>query len=146
MIPYQIISPVAARCSVVALLLFAALLTASCAPDAAEKSPDIQITLEPASVQANDHITVRLADGDGQPITGAAVSIEGNMNHAGMVPVIVDAVQDDADGATDGAYRVPFEFSMMGDWILTVSVTGPDGASYQEDIDVAVDEESITVK
>jgi hypothetical protein len=36
-------------------------------------------------------VTVDLRDAGGQPISGARVEIEGNMNHAGMVPVFATA-------------------------------------------------------
>jgi hypothetical protein len=142
----QITRPVYTRFTIIALLLIIGLLSAGCASNTAEKSSEIQITLGPASIQSNDQIVVRVTDADGQPFTGATVSIEGNMNHAGMVPVITDPVQDDADGTADGVYQIPFEFTMLGDWILTVSVTGPDGTSYQEEIDATVTEDSITIK
>jgi hypothetical protein len=85
-------------------------------------------------------LSVRLTDGDGQPVTDAQVSLEGNMNHAGMVPVLSDPVSDDADGTADGVYVVPFKFTMFGDWIVTVSAD-IDGETATHDFDLSVDAE-----
>lgn len=107
---------------------------------------DLQITLQPApGGMASAYQIVQLADGAGQPITDATVSLEGNMNHGGMAPVIGEAVTDEADGAADGRYQVPFAFNMLGDWIVTVSLTTRDGATVTQDIPVQVSDQSITI-
>jgi hypothetical protein len=67
-------------------------------------------------------VTVVLTGEGGQAISGARVTVEGNMTHAGMVPVIADTRETNA-----GTYvAVGFRFSMAGDWFLTVRVV-PDG-------------------
>ena len=119
-------------------LLLSACVTAPQAPAPAEQAA-LAIDLLPPETGAS-HLQVRVTGTDGAPVTDAQVSLEGNMNHAGMVPVISDAVSDDADGAADGVYQVPFEFTMFGDWIITVSVTTADGAAVSENVDVSVDE------
>ena len=123
--------------------LFVCLLLSACAmapqtPAPAEQAA-LAIDLLPPETGAS-HLQVRVTGTDGAPVTDAQVSLEGNMNHAGMVPVISDPVTDDADGAADGFYQVPFEFTMFGDWIITVSVTTADGAAVSENVDVSVDE------
>ena len=50
-----------------------------------------------------------------------------------MAPVLTGAVADSADGVADGRYRVPFSFTMLGDWIITVTADLPDGSSVQQD-------------
>jgi hypothetical protein len=51
------------------------------------------------------------------------------MSHAGMVPVVDTAVAEDP-----GRYGISgFEFTMAGDWILTVEATLPDGRRAQID-------------
>ena len=99
-------------------------------PVAAPAAPDLNIAiLNPSTGQDTTYLVVELTGTDGAPITDATVALEGDMNHAGMVPVISDPVQDDADGSADGRYHVPFSFSMLGDWILTVNVTLADGTT-----------------
>jgi hypothetical protein len=68
-------------------------------------------------------LIVSLADSLGNPVDGAEVRVEGNMSHAGMVPVM-----DTAMARGEGLYVVPdFRFTMGGDWVLTITATLPDG-------------------
>jgi hypothetical protein len=121
-------------------------LLAACGRQTAEAST-LQITLTPAPEgAAGTYLTVHVADPQGQPVTDATVALEGNMNHAGMAPVITEGVQDQADGAVDGVYRVPFGFTMLGDWIITVSVTRPDGTETEQNINVTVSDGMVEVK
>src|SRR5215207_4905622 len=75
----------------------------------------LQIALQPLSAQ--DALVVVLTGANGAPVTDATVALEGNMSHPGMVPVVTDAVADEADGSADGHYQLPFTFNMLGDWI-----------------------------
>lgn len=93
-----------------------------------------------------EYLMVMLKDKEGNAVTDAKVAIEGNMNHAGMVPVIADPVEDGADGDEDGVYEVPFAFSMGGDWIVTVSVTMADGSMEMQDIMLVATEDGVEVK
>jgi copper(I)-binding protein len=102
---------------------------------------DVQIVLQP--MPAEETLVVILADSSGAPITDATVALEGNMNHAGMIPVLADATGDDTDGRADGHYRLPFTFTMLGDWIITVTVTQADGSSFSRNLEVRVSEEGI---
>jgi len=76
-------------------------------------------------------ITVTLHDAAGAPISGARVELEGNMNHAGMVPVFADAVE-----VAPGRYQADMEFTMGGDWFILVHADLPDGRSLERKIDV----------
>lgn len=59
----------------------------------------------------------------GSPTAGATVSVEGSMNHAGMVPVL-----DSATTLEEGQYVIPaFDFNMAGDWNVEVRVELSDG-------------------
>ena len=125
------------------LALLAFPLLVACAP--VRPSPmqaepaDVVITLLPPEAGA-PYLKVSLHDAANSPITDAQVSLEGNMNHAGMVPVVSEPVSDNADGAADGLYQLPFEFTMFGDWIITVSVTTADGHTASTDVNVSVNE------
>ena len=62
---------------------------------------------------------------DGEGVTGAEVEVTGDMTHAGMAPVIAEAVETEP-----GLYRTEsFEFTMGGDWILTAEIAMPDGST-----------------
>jgi hypothetical protein len=76
---------------------------------------------------------VTLTDAAGNAINDATVNIRGDMNHAGMQPVI----RDIASGA-NGIYSSEYEWTMAGDWEVTVTVTLPDGTSAEQQFDYSV--------
>jgi hypothetical protein len=76
-------------------------------------------------------VTVTLSSADGQPLSGATVELEGNMSHAGMVPVIAQASE-----VEPGSYRSSLAFSMAGDWFILVRATLPDGRQVERQVDV----------
>ena len=127
------------------IALLVALLSAGCGGTPPAATHDVQVTLEPAPA-GEAYLIAVVNDADGAPITDATVALEGNMNHAGMVPVLSEPVRDDADGTADGRYRVPFEFTMLGDWIMSVTVTKADGSEAKTDIDLNVADAGVTVK
>lgn len=102
---------------------------------------ELQITLQP--MLPEETLGVILTNADGAPVTDATVALEGNMNHAGMIPVLAEAVADDADGSADGHYHLPFTFTMLGDWIITVEVNLADGSSFSRNLDVRASEEGV---
>ena len=131
-------------------LLVASLLLAGCIAPMAQPSAATpaaaQIALLPAPAgRLREYLIVKVTDAAGQPITDAQAALVGNMNHAGMVPVAAAAVSDDADGVADGRYQLPFAFSMLGDWIITVTVTLADGTTVVQDITATVGEAGVTV-
>lgn len=100
------------------------------AKDLPEIAVDLVISPEPPQL-GPAAITVTLQDAEGEPISGARVELEGNMNHAGMVPVFADAVE-----VTPGRYQASLEFTMGGDWFILVRADLPDGRSMERKIDV----------
>ena len=68
------------------------------------------------------HLTLFVTGADGTPIDGARLSIKGDMTHAGMQPVLAET-----KGGKEGRYETPFEWTMGGDWIVTVTAALPDG-------------------
>lgn len=72
-------------------------------------------------------LIITLEDSTGAGVEGAVVAVEGNMTHAGMVPVF-----DTARAREDGVYAVDeFIFTMAGDWVVTLNATLPDGRRVQ---------------
>jgi YtkA-like len=67
-------------------------------------------------------ITLRLTDHSHKPITGAHVTVEGNMSHAGMAPAVGTATE-----VEPGVYRAIIELSMPGDWVVIAHAVLPDG-------------------
>lgn len=86
-------------------------------------------------------VVVRLSDAAGAPIDDAHLSLRGDMTHAGMIPMLAES-----DGGADGLYRVPVEWSMAGEWVLTVeAVLADDSRAVQEfDLSVGVEDELCT--
>lgn len=132
---------------VLSLLMLAFSLGACNRADDSAAAAGLLVTLRPAAEGAQDeHLTVKIVDEDGEPVADVTVSLEGNMTHAGMVPVFTESVWDGADGAEDGLYQVPFQFTMLGDWILTVKIVQRDGELLSEDIEVTVERGTVTVQ
>lgn len=120
----------------IVLLLVLLLSLAACRQTGAPNNPNIMIRLTP------DHLTVGITalivevqDTAGTPITDAQLAVRGDMNHAGMQPVFGDA----QPGDQAGVYRVPFEWTMGGDWIVTVTVTLPDGTRAEQIFEYVVE-------
>jgi hypothetical protein len=92
----------------------------------------VEAELSPApAVVGPANVLIRLTDANGQPVTGATVTVEGNMSHPGMSPVFAKVTDGDP-----GEYRADMEFTMAGDWILSVSAALPDGRAVQKQINV----------
>ena len=92
----------------------------------------LELPKEPAVGPAE--VRVYLLDSDNKAVSGATVTVTGTMTHAGMVPVITQAVP-----AEGGLYHTEdFAFDMAGDWLLEADVTLPDGSQ-------ATDEQAVTV-
>jgi len=100
------------------------------ADPAADVSLDVSWDPAPASVGATT-FTLTLADAGGAPVEGASVEVEGNMSHAGMVPVL-----GTADEVGPGRYVVELDLTMGGDWFLLVDAMLPDGRSLERTYDV----------
>ena len=117
----------------VALLLGLLLVAGGCARGGHDL-PDVgvELVIEPQPPQLGPAtLTVTLTDASGQPFSGATVELEGNMSHAGMVPVFATAAE-----VVPGQYRANLEFTMGGDWFILVRADLPDGRSLERQIDI----------
>lgn len=123
----------------VAMLVCALSLSACRQSAQPTPTPDPDIQLEwlnanrPLRV-GSDVLVFTLRNARAEPIQGAVIEVRGDMTHAGMIPV-----DGKAEGGTeDGRYVVPFEWTMGGDWIVTVRATLPDGRTTLRRYDVQV--------
>lgn len=125
------------RLIIVTLLLILGQVFASCSRQSQEaKQHQLQIELvEPLFPPGVGKYTmnIRIFDGNDQPIDNATLAIKGDMTHAGMVPILAEATNGDK-----GLYKVPFEWSMGGDWVVTVQATLPDGTVAEESFPITV--------
>ncbi len=76
-------------------------------------------------------VELTLTDRAGEPLRGAAVHVEGNMNHAGMVPELASAAE-----TASGRYVAELEFTMGGDWFFVVTAVTPAGESMEHVVHV----------
>jgi hypothetical protein len=100
-------------------------------------SADVQITM--TAIPFPPHIgesrlVIQVADMMDNPIDNAHLSIKGDMTHAGMVPIVAEVDR----GGENGVYTIPIEWTMAGDWVVTVDLELPDGTKAQERFDMAV--------
>ena len=84
----------------------------------------LSIAISPTPPMVGDaRLIISLSDTSGAPVGGARIEVEGNMSHAGMVPVV-----DTALAEAPGRYGITdYTFTMAGDWYLDVRATLPDG-------------------
>jgi hypothetical protein len=107
------------RTLVVAAIALAAAVACS------QPAQDVRVAwqLQPASPAAGTPATVRmtLARG-GEMVPGARLRLEGHMSHPGMTPIVTDVTE-----IGDGVYEARLKFSMVGDWVLVLAGSLPDG-------------------
>lgn len=110
--------------------------TAGCRIDDLPQDETIRISLVgplfPPS-QGAGQLTFRVTDENEAPIDTAALRVRGDMNHAGMVPI-----QASVEGGENGLYQVPIEWTMLGDWVLTVEAQLSDGRASARTFDIQV--------
>ena len=112
------------KCSLVIALCACLVIVQACSQHES-LSPDLtfahEISPQPPRV-GKVTITLSVKDASGAPVVGALLNVEGNMSHAGMVPVFAEATEIEP-----GLYRAVMELSMAGDWNVTVHGTLSDG-------------------
>ena len=111
-----------------------ALLGAACVPTEPTPDFDFKHDISPASPVVGRPATVSLRLTDflaSKPVSGARVTLEGNMTHPGMTPVFAEAKE-----AEPGRYHATLEFTMAGDWVVLVHAALPDGRKIERQFDV----------
>ena len=98
--------------------------------DIPEIGLNLAISPDPPAV-GSAMVTLTLTNADGNPISGANIEVEGNMNHAGMTPVFSQATE-----LGQGLYEAPLQFTMGGDWFILVKANLPDGRKMVRQVDV----------
>jgi hypothetical protein len=91
---------------------------------------EAELTPQPPRVGATS-ITLRVADANGRPLSGARIRLEGHMSHAGMRPVVSEASE-----AEPGRYQASLEFTMAGDWVILIYLALPDGSRLERQLEV----------
>lgn len=109
------------------MVLCAWLATVACSASSDEtQGITASITFDPPAHIGEVQCTVTLSDANGAPVDATKVKLEGNMNHAGMVPVFRDAERQ-----SEGVFVAPMEFTMGGDWLIFTRGTTSDGHAFE---------------
>ena len=76
-------------------------------------------------------INLRVMDDSGKPASGLRVEFEANMSHAGMAPVLANAIE-----VEKGNYRATLDLTMAGDWIVVAHITLADGRKLDHQFEI----------
>jgi YtkA-like len=107
------------------MLLLVSLVMVACGEQSAAPPASLDINMvarvepEPPAV-GESTLIVTLKDASSAPIDGAMLRVQGNMEHAGMA-----AVNREINQSSNGEYRIPFEWSMGGGWVVEVTAQLP---------------------
>ena len=105
------------------------------APVESGSSSQVNITVEsnPSPAMMGDmELILTITDGDGKPIEGATVDV--SADHTDMTGMGMSGLATEQGG---GRYSINANFSMSGNWKLTVYVR-KDGLDVQQDIDLKI--------
>ncbi len=120
-------------CVLIALLLVVGCQTGAPTPAATAQAAQIALTMVPATPTVGTSTFTIVVTRSGQPISDAQVDVRGDMNMAGMPPVL----GSDRTNA-QGEISLPFKWSMGGDWIVTVTVTLADKSQVSQTFNMTV--------
>jgi hypothetical protein len=97
------------------LLILFSLFVACVPPNPNTIQVKLETTIPPSGVGKTS--LAFMLEHDGKPLTGAQVSVENTMTHAGMIPVTRPAQE-----IGNGKYQAQqLEFAMAGDYVLTMT-------------------------
>ncbi|KPL84681.1 hypothetical protein SE15_06485 [Thermanaerothrix daxensis] len=125
----------------ISIFVLASVLLAACGGGAApaadgtteQKLVNIQVETKPSpAMMGNVELVFTITDANGSPIEGATVDV--SVDHIDMTGMGMSGVATDQGG---GRYSIKADFSMSGNWELTVHVR-KDGLDFQEDLDIKI--------
>jgi hypothetical protein len=74
---------------------------------------------------------LKLADAAARPVSGAHITLEADMSHAGMAPVFAETRE-----TGPGQYQADLKFAMAGDWVILLHVRLPSGQTLERQFNV----------
>ncbi|MHB0923557.1 MAG: FixH family protein [Bellilinea sp.] len=117
----------------IALLLTACSSGATPENSASTGTVNIQVDSDPNPAMMGDAtLTLVITDENGNPIEGARVDV--SMDHTDMTGMVMSGLATDQG---DGKYAINANFSMSGNWKMTVYVR-KDSLDYKEDIELTI--------
>lgn len=101
------------------LLATLLLLGAACRQEQKLAASEVVLDMAVSDLLVGDTtLTIRASDKQGKPLAEpGTLSLRGDMDHAGMTPVLAEA-----DTAVEGVFTVPFEWTMGGSWSVEASL------------------------
>ena len=115
------------------LALTAAVSTGCSSPSDLSQRVTIEHEISPEPARIGPVvITFRLADSFAKAVTGAHITLEADMSHAGMAPVFGEAKE-----IAPGRYQARLTLEMPGDWVILLHVTMPGGQKLERQIDLS---------
>lgn len=98
-----------------------------------QKPADVTLTWDysPKSITLETPVdfSFTLKDKDQKNIESAKIDIEATMNHGGMIPIFTEA-----NHIKDGVYKTRFKLTMLGEWIIFLTITMPDGSVAKKEV------------
>jgi hypothetical protein len=126
----------------ISMFVLAAAVLAACGSPTQPAAPvesgsssqvNIQVESNPSPAMMGDmELILTITDGDGKPIEGATVDV--SADHTDMTGMGMSGPATEQGG---GRYSINANFSMSGNWKITVYVR-KDGLDYKEDIEFQV--------
>lgn len=121
----------------ISLLVSASFVLAACSPapaaTPASKPVTIAVETDPNPAMMGDiTLTLTVKDENGTPIEGASVDV--SVDHTDMTGMSMNGAATEQPG---GKYAISANFSMSGNWKMTVYVR-KDGLDYKEEIDLKI--------
>jgi hypothetical protein len=99
-----------------------------------DSSQDISIKekITPQPVRVGEaEVSVQLADRTANPVTGASIMVEEDMDHPGMSPAFKTANE-----TAPGHYLAQISFDMGGDWVVLLHIKLANGRRIERQMDV----------
>ncbi len=92
---------------------------------------DLAWTYSPKQITLSTPVdfSFTLKDSAGKNIDAAKIEIEATMNHSGMVPIFTEA-----SFIKDGVYSTRITLTMLGEWILFLTITLPNGETIKKEV------------
>lgn len=114
------------------VLLFSSCLGSQIEPEKSQViTVDWQISPSPV-VKGPVELQLQLANSEGKALSAhTKVSVEANMTHPGMVPVLAEALPKNQE---EGTFVANFNLTMGGDWILFLTIELPDGTIVNKEL------------
>jgi hypothetical protein len=118
---------------VISVLLAACGGAATPAASTSSTTANIEVTTNPNPVATGDvELILNITDSDGNPIEGATVDVA--VEHTGHGGMEMNGLATEQGG---GRYAITANFSMSGNWKITVFVR-KEGLDYQQEIELPV--------